>query len=188
MRGGGTEGHQKSGEGSGDTRHQGPEPSAPGLLRFGEPDPAPRPPGLLRTPFGAVLLTPPGPPYSPPAARAAVPPLSRPGGPWLHVLLVTGAGHSTSPARRPAGWRAGSQPGDPEARAGERGPRSRPAPRRARPGSRARARAPPAQLRSVKGPPPESARARSCETSRAAGRLEEAASRLFPPKTPSCHP
>ena len=50
---------------------------------------------------------------------------------------------STSPARRPAGWRAGSQPGDPEARAGERGPgMSRSAlaalrPRLARLGSRA---------------------------------------------------
>lgn len=46
-----------------------------------------------------------------------------------------------------------------------------PSPRSA-PGSRARARAPPAQLRSVKGPPLQSARARSQETSRAEGRLE----------------
>lgn len=184
----GTEGQQKSGEGSSDTvtgaQSLPPRGSCGSVSLWLSPL---GPQGSLRT-LGAAPAYParPGPTStSSPSSSAATFQARR-------SMAARPPGHrqvsSTSPARRPAGWRAGSQPGDPEARAGERGPGSRPAlaalrPRLARPGSRA-----PAQLRSVKGPPLQGARARSQEVESRGRATGETASRLLPPKTPSCHP
>lgn len=160
----------------------------PRAFRTGEPLAlGPRLPGLLRT-LGAAPAYParPGPTStSSPSSSAATLQARR-------SMSARPLGRRCGSVARPlqGGQRAGSQPGDPEARAGERGPgisRSAVAalrPRLARPGSRA-----PGSAKECQGSsPPECTRQEPGDESRGRASGREAANRLLPPKTQSCRP